>query len=363
MPLFQYFGWVGSCLLAALFAANWCFSSPIGPAPASDVPLNQRINIRIHTEHEWPERAVLDSTSSMLVPEAKSNTETEIDGREMPAQEERQPLDAFAQMPAMPVKLCFRPTCSGGQPSERKASPLEKGAPSQSRARAKDLLSPIRFTGRQEEADAFACETGQFAAQFLRTLAHQSPHQHREQNKIHENLRRGEASFRAKWSLGAARKCVGGIVQDMGNGSGSPIPPGFVDMATERGESVCLGYRGARDADCLLDESLYDLDTETSELVLRRTSLGLKSFEIRQSVDNAAYDRLEQCLLSLEVGIDGRFARRRRLGDLVEARALITSLEEHPLGRIEDSRFHIARQVFGRSSETRPFQIVVLAHH
>jgi hypothetical protein len=29
MPLFQYFGWVGGFLLVALFAANWCFSSPI----------------------------------------------------------------------------------------------------------------------------------------------------------------------------------------------------------------------------------------------------------------------------------------------------------------------------------------------
>jgi hypothetical protein len=104
----------------ALFAANLCFSSPI--APASDVPLNQRINIRIHTEHKWPERVVFDSTSSMLVPEAKADTETEIGGREMPAQAERQPLDAFAQMPAMPVKPCFRPTCSGGQPAEREAS-------------------------------------------------------------------------------------------------------------------------------------------------------------------------------------------------------------------------------------------------
>jgi hypothetical protein len=172
MPLFQYFGWVGSFLLAALFAANWCFSSPIAPAPASDVPLNQRINIRIHTEHKWPERVVFDNTSSMLVPEAKANTETEIGGREMPAQAERQPLDAFAQMPAMPVKPCFRPTCSGGQPAEREASPLEKGATSQNRARAKDLLSPIRLTGRQEEADAFAHESGQLAAQLFRALAH-----------------------------------------------------------------------------------------------------------------------------------------------------------------------------------------------
>src|SRR5258706_5767072 len=217
MPPFQYFGWVGSCLLAALFAANWCFSS----------------------------------------------------------------LIALHQPPT---------------------------APSQNRSRAKDLLSPIRFTGRQEEADAFAHESAQLAAQLLGALAHQSPHQHREQNKVHENLRRGEASFRAEWSLGAARKCMGGIVQDVGHGSRGAVPPGFVDVATERGESVCLGYRGASDADRLLNESFHDLDAETRELVLHRTSLGLKAFEIRQSPDDAGHNRLEQRLLSLEVGINGRLA-------------------------------------------------------
>ena len=60
MPVFQYFGWVGSFLLAALLAANWCFPAPI--APQSDVPLDQKINIRIHTDHKWPERVVLDTT-------------------------------------------------------------------------------------------------------------------------------------------------------------------------------------------------------------------------------------------------------------------------------------------------------------
>jgi hypothetical protein len=282
----------------------------------------------------------------MLVPEAKANTETEIGGREMPARAERQPLDAFAQMPAMPVKPCFRPTCSGGQPAEREASPLQKGAPSQNRARAKDLLSPIRFTGRQEEADAFAHESGQLA-QLFRALAHQSPHQHQEQNKIHENLRRGEASFGTEGSLGSARKRVGGIAQDMGHRSRGAVPPVFMDMAAQRRESVGFGYRGARDADRLLDESFHDLDAETRELVLHRTSPGLKAFEIRQSVEDAGHNRLEQPLLSLEVSIDGRLARRRRLGDLVEARALIASLEEHPLGRIENSCLHVARQVFG----------------
>jgi hypothetical protein len=41
MPLFQYFGWVGGSLIAALLAANWCCSAPISPAPRSDVPLDQ----------------------------------------------------------------------------------------------------------------------------------------------------------------------------------------------------------------------------------------------------------------------------------------------------------------------------------
>ena len=36
MPLFQYFGWVGSFLLAVLFAVSWWFSVSIAPTPASD---------------------------------------------------------------------------------------------------------------------------------------------------------------------------------------------------------------------------------------------------------------------------------------------------------------------------------------
>lgn len=68
MPLFQYFGWVGSFLLAALLAANWCFPAPV--APQSDVPLDQKISIRIHTDHKWPERVVLDTTATTQAQEA-----------------------------------------------------------------------------------------------------------------------------------------------------------------------------------------------------------------------------------------------------------------------------------------------------
>ena len=68
MPLFQYFGWVGSFLLAALLAANWCFPAPADPQSA--VPLDQKISIRIHTDHKWPERVVLDTTGTTQAQEA-----------------------------------------------------------------------------------------------------------------------------------------------------------------------------------------------------------------------------------------------------------------------------------------------------
>ena len=81
MPLFQYFGWVGSFLLAALLAANWCFSAPIDPQ--SDVPLDQKVHIRIHTDHKWPERVVLDTTrTTTLAHNAKADGETDVAGKQ-----------------------------------------------------------------------------------------------------------------------------------------------------------------------------------------------------------------------------------------------------------------------------------------
>jgi hypothetical protein len=132
MPLLQYFGWVGSSLAAALFAANRCFSVPIAHSRASDVLLNQSINIRIHTDHKWPERVVFDTTRSALT--QKPNAQTNIGGTEMTPQAERHPFDAFAEM-AIPAKPCFRPPCSAGQAVDREASPLEKGTPFQTRSR------------------------------------------------------------------------------------------------------------------------------------------------------------------------------------------------------------------------------------
>jgi hypothetical protein len=144
MPLFQYFGWLGSLLLAVLFAANWCVSAPNARTPGSDVPLDQKISIRIHTDHKWPERVVFDTTSSAMA--QKANAETGVGGSEPPVLE-RQSFDAFAEMAVIPVGPCFRPPCSTGQLAEREASRPGKGAPSQIRSRiaAKDLTFPNRL--------------------------------------------------------------------------------------------------------------------------------------------------------------------------------------------------------------------------
>ena len=123
MPLFQYFGWVGAFRFVALLAANWCMSAPIAVASRSDVPPNRRINIRIHTDHKWPERVVFDTTRSALAQ------------RETPVLAERQPFDAFAEMTALPARPCFRPPCSGGLAPAQEVSPIKNSASIQDRSR------------------------------------------------------------------------------------------------------------------------------------------------------------------------------------------------------------------------------------
>ena len=137
MPLFQYFGWVGGFLFAALLAANWCFSAPIALAPRSDVPVDQRINIRIHTDHKWPERVVFDTTRTTLA--QGGDAQTDAGGRETPVLAERQPFDAFAEMMALPVRPCFRPPCSAGLAATREVSPIKNGASIQDRLRPSNV--------------------------------------------------------------------------------------------------------------------------------------------------------------------------------------------------------------------------------
>jgi hypothetical protein len=113
MPLLQYFGWVGGFLLAALLVAGWCFPGTAALAPPSDAPLNERITIRIHSEHKWPERVEFDTTRSAMAPTANFDPDV-WPRRSLAAAELHAPFEAFAQMP----------TCSR-QPCEPNLSSIE----------------------------------------------------------------------------------------------------------------------------------------------------------------------------------------------------------------------------------------------
>jgi hypothetical protein len=101
MPLRQYLAWVGSTLLVMLFAADWCFPAPVAHAPHSEIPPNERINLRIHSDHKWPERVVFDTTRSRLTPAAGVSPEPDV----LPSPNLARPsstdsLKAFAAMEA-----------------------------------------------------------------------------------------------------------------------------------------------------------------------------------------------------------------------------------------------------------------------
>lgn len=142
MPLLQYFGWVGSFLLAVLLAANWCISAPA--APNSDVDLDQKITIRIHSDRKLPEAVVFDTETPAQIQTA--NAQSGI-GESEPLVSKGQPIEALAEMRPLPVRPCFRPPCSTGATADRATFPIE-GNKSQSRARRgarKVVTAPNRF--------------------------------------------------------------------------------------------------------------------------------------------------------------------------------------------------------------------------
>jgi hypothetical protein len=151
MPLLQYFGWVGSFLLAALFAASWWFSGSVTDAPPSRTPPSE--SIQIHSDHKWPERVVFDTTRSRLAPVENDQAETEPQGQdasqEAVAAQRHDPVEAFAEMRRETVEGCLQPPCSADQNSESDAPPKREAArlrsqPGASRA-ARAFTAPNPF--------------------------------------------------------------------------------------------------------------------------------------------------------------------------------------------------------------------------
>ena len=140
MPLLQYLAWVGSFLVAALLAATWYL--PALPAPRTDVPLDQKIHIRIHTDHKWPERVVLDTASSPTASgETRDETGDAIAGNSTPTKVTRRLSDTFAEMAPVGARPRFRPPCPLVRAPQRNDTPPEKGRPVQNGPRVL-LASP-----------------------------------------------------------------------------------------------------------------------------------------------------------------------------------------------------------------------------
>jgi hypothetical protein len=97
MPIRQYFSWVGSVLLVALFAADWWLPDPAAHSHSA-LPPNEKVNLRIRSDHKWPERVVFDTAQPGMRIAAESGSELDAVPNQDVQTEQRSPLEAFAAM-------------------------------------------------------------------------------------------------------------------------------------------------------------------------------------------------------------------------------------------------------------------------
>ena len=132
MPIRQYFIWVGSALLVALFAADWWLPGPAAHSHSAIAP-NERVNLRIRSDHKWPERVVFDTAHSARPLAAEFGPKLDVvSNQELAQAEQRSPLDAFAAMEAAQVT----PTATNDKATAIRAKPRPLGTRMTSAAKA-----------------------------------------------------------------------------------------------------------------------------------------------------------------------------------------------------------------------------------
>ena len=132
MPIRQYFVWIGSVLLVALFAADWWLPGP--PAHShSAIPPGERVNLRIRSDHKWPERVVFDTAHSGMPLAAEYGPKLDvIPNQDLAQAETRSPLDAFAAM----EEAQATPAATNENATAIRAKPRRPGSRMTSAARA-----------------------------------------------------------------------------------------------------------------------------------------------------------------------------------------------------------------------------------
>jgi hypothetical protein len=92
VPLIRYFVFVGGVLFALLFVADWYWQNP-PPMSSYGSPIDETI-LRIRSEHKWPRKVELDTTTPIIVspsPRTEDIAEAPIPSLPRPA------LNALAQ--------------------------------------------------------------------------------------------------------------------------------------------------------------------------------------------------------------------------------------------------------------------------
>jgi hypothetical protein len=119
MPIRQYFVWVGSVLLVALFAADWWLPAPAAHLHSAIAP-NQRVNLRIRSDQKWPDRVVFDTAHSGMQLAAESEPRLDmVPNQERAQTKQRNPLDSFAAMEVAQAT----PTATNDKASAIRAKP------------------------------------------------------------------------------------------------------------------------------------------------------------------------------------------------------------------------------------------------
>lgn len=132
MPIRQYFVWVGSVLLVALFAADWWLPAPAAHLHSAIAP-NERVNLRIRSDHKWPERVVFDTAHSGMQLAAASEPRLDmVPNQERAQTKQRNPLDSFAAMEVAQAT----PTATNDKASAIRAKPRPLGVRMTSAAKA-----------------------------------------------------------------------------------------------------------------------------------------------------------------------------------------------------------------------------------
>ena len=133
MPLWRYFAFSGSVLLALLLLADWYL--PKSSAESSRAEVDKTV-IRIHSAKQWPDAVVFD-TNRPAIPAPAAVADAALAETPMPATETSS-RQAFAQLlPAPPI----RPAASDVAPKKEVAKKMAARHPVRARAPVRRLAS------------------------------------------------------------------------------------------------------------------------------------------------------------------------------------------------------------------------------